>query len=86
MPDRWIVTSHKFHQHRTREAAESERARLFQTVPGKTFRLLRIKTNLQPTRSVLADWMIERGYATGHGDTIEDMLGELEAQVRGRER
>lgn len=34
-----------------------------------------------PAREVVARWMMERGYATGHGDTIEDLLGELEAQV-----
>ena len=28
----------------------------------------------------VAHWMMERGYATCHGDTVEDMLGELEAQ------
>jgi endonuclease YncB( thermonuclease family) len=32
----------------------------------------------------IAVWMIERGYATGHGDTIEDLLAELEAQARRR--
>jgi hypothetical protein len=30
--------------------------------------------------------MMERGYATGHGDTIEDLLTELEWQVRESER
>lgn len=34
----------------------------------------------------LAQWMMERGYATGHGDTIEDLLTELEWQVRESER
>lgn len=29
----------------------------------------------------LAQWMIQRGYATGHGDTIEDLLAELEWQI-----
>ncbi|NDE55191.1 MAG: hypothetical protein EB069_11635, partial [Actinobacteria bacterium] len=28
----------------------------------------------------LAQWIIQRGYATGHGDTIEDLLNELEWQ------
>lgn len=32
----------------------------------------------------VALWMIERGYATGHGDRVEDMLGELEARARDR--
>ena len=37
-------------------------------------------------RNKLAAWMIERGYATGHGDTIEDLLQELEWQIAERER
>jgi hypothetical protein len=32
----------------------------------------------------IAQWMIARSYATGHGDTIEDMLGELEWQAKKR--
>lgn len=34
----------------------------------------------------VAKWMIDRGYATGHGDTIEDLLKELEWQIRESER
>jgi hypothetical protein len=30
--------------------------------------------------------MTERGYATGHGDTIEDLLTELDWQIREQER
>ena len=37
-------------------------------------------------RETVAQWMIERGYATGHGDTVEDLLKELEWQIRERER
>jgi hypothetical protein len=29
----------------------------------------------------VARWMMERGYATGHGDTIEDLLTELDWQI-----
>ncbi len=29
----------------------------------------------------LADWMMKRSYATGHGETIEDLLGELDWQI-----
>jgi len=29
----------------------------------------------------LAQWMIQRGYATGHGDSVEDLLNELEWQI-----
>jgi hypothetical protein len=38
------------------------------------------------TREKVAQWMMERGYATGHGDTVEDLLKELEWQVAERER
>jgi len=37
-------------------------------------------------RNKLAAWMIERGYATGHGDNIEDLLKELEWQIDERVR
>jgi hypothetical protein len=37
-------------------------------------------------RNKLAAWMIQRGYATGHGDTIKDLLKELEWQIAERER
>ena len=32
-------------------------------------------------REKVAKWMIERSYATGHGDTIEDLLAELDWQI-----
>ena len=32
-------------------------------------------------REKVAAWMIQRGYATGHGDTTEDLLKELDWQV-----
>jgi hypothetical protein len=35
-------------------------------------------------RNKLAQWMIDRSYATGHGDTTEDLLKELEWQVADR--
>lgn len=34
----------------------------------------------------LAQWMIRSGYATGHGDSVEDLLKELEWQIAERER
>ena len=37
-------------------------------------------------REKVAAWMIARGYATGHGDTIEDLLQELDWQIREQER
>jgi hypothetical protein len=32
------------------------------------------------------NWMLERSYATGHGDSVVDILQELEWQVAERER
>jgi len=32
-------------------------------------------------RNKLAQWMVSLGYATGHGDAMEDLLEELEWQV-----
>ena len=32
----------------------------------------------------VAQWMMTKGYATGHGDTVEDLLRELEWQVADR--
>jgi hypothetical protein len=32
-------------------------------------------------REKVAKWMISKGYSTGHGDTIEDLLAELEQQL-----
>jgi len=37
-------------------------------------------------REKLAAWMIQRGYATGHGDTIKDLLRELDWQIEERIR
>ena len=37
-------------------------------------------------REKVAQWMMQEGYATGHGDSIEDLLQELEWQVQERER
>lgn len=37
-------------------------------------------------REKVARWQIGSGYTTGHGETIEDLLVELEWQVREAER
>ena len=37
-------------------------------------------------REKVAKWMMGQGYATGHGDTIDELLKELEWQVAERER
>ena len=38
------------------------------------------------SREKVATWMIQRGYATGHGDTVEDLQKELEWQIEERIR
>ena len=40
----------------------------------------------RPEQEKVASWMQAQGYATGHGDTIEGLLKELEWQVRESER
>ncbi len=35
-------------------------------------------------REAVARWMIANSYATGHGDTIPDLLAELERQIPDR--
>jgi hypothetical protein len=37
-------------------------------------------------REKVAAWMIKKGYATGHGDSVEDLLQELDWQIREQER
>ena len=37
-------------------------------------------------REKVIQWMVERQYATGHGDTTEDLLAEMDWQIRERER
>jgi hypothetical protein len=37
-------------------------------------------------REKVAAWMIDHDYATGHGDTVEDLLKELVWQIRVRAR
>ena len=38
------------------------------------------------TKQELAKAMMDKGYATGHGDSVVDLLQELEWQVAERER
>jgi hypothetical protein len=37
-------------------------------------------------RNKVAQWIMARGYSTGHGDTVDDLLKELELTVREQER
>ena len=45
-----------------------------------------VQRAVEEEREKVAKWMMSQGYATGHGDTIEDLLKELEWQVAERER
>jgi hypothetical protein len=45
-----------------------------------------MRQQIAAERNKLAHWMMAQGYATGHGDTTEDLLKELEWQVRESER
>lgn len=38
----------------------------------------------EDAREALAQWMLANSYATGHGDTVEDLLSELDWQHRER--
>ncbi len=45
-----------------------------------------MREQIAAERNKVASWMMAQGYATGHGDTTEDLLKELEWQVRESER
>ena len=48
--------------------------------------VLELKGRLSNERESVANWLMRKGFATGHGDTTVDMLDELEWQVAERER
>jgi hypothetical protein len=35
---------------------------------------------------LVANWIMDRGFATGHGDSIVDLLDQLEWQIAEKER
>jgi hypothetical protein len=41
---------------------------------------------IQTEREAVANWLMRKGFATGHGDAVVDMLDELEWQVAEKER
>jgi hypothetical protein len=68
-------------------AREAEIPRWCDHEPLTEDHLIRFATLAQAAeRNKLAAWMMAQGYATGHGDTTEDLLKELEWQVRESER
>jgi len=52
------------------------------------FKLLKTFAKLvaERERELVANWLMRKGFATGHGDAIVDMIDELEWQVAERER
>ena len=40
-----------------------------------------MRQQIAAERNKLAQWMIDRNYATGHGDTTDDLLDELDWQI-----
>ena len=38
------------------------------------------------TKDEIIDWMMNKGFSTGHGESTKDLLDELEWQVAERER
>jgi hypothetical protein len=57
-----------------------ESARMFFDWIAEAFKG-RLEQERAAEREKVAAWMIHRGYATGHGDTTEDLLKELDWQV-----
>jgi hypothetical protein len=40
-----------------------------------------VREAVKAERETVARWMVERGYATGHGDSTADLLRELDWQI-----
>jgi Cdc6-like AAA superfamily ATPase len=81
------------HEHDSTTGFVSEAAFKFAVLVGtqereECLKLCRrmIEIAIADEREKVADWMIHRGYATGHGDTIQDLLKELNWQAKERER
>ena len=49
-------------------------------------RITELEGEVVRQREALATWMLHNGYATGHGDTINDLLAELDEQHTRRVR
>jgi len=39
------------------------------------------KLVVEKEREVVANWIMNKGFATGHGDSIVDLLDQLESQI-----
>ena len=45
-----------------------------------------IRWAMNQEREVVANWIMNKGFATGHGDSIVDLLDQLEWQIEEKER
>ena len=64
------------------EARARELARLYGTFENRAAAYAAaLMAERDEAREKVAQFMLRNSLATGHGDTIDDLLGELEAQV-----
>jgi len=45
-----------------------------------------IRWAMNQEREVVANWIMNKGFATGHGDDIVDLLDQLQWQIEEKER
>lgn len=45
-----------------------------------------VEMAIEKEREVVANWIMGKGFATGHGDSIVDLLDQLEWQIIEKER
>lgn len=57
---------------------------VLQAVPEAIAEIERLRRQVIESRELVARWMMGHSYATGHGDTVEDLLVELEGQAMDR--
>lgn len=76
-PEYWIVTDYGFFEHSTLRAAELERDKLFERFPGKSFRVIRCKRKLTPSRTKLL--------LTGHDELVEFVATIARMLLNGEE-
>jgi hypothetical protein len=69
----------------TREKVIKDMTRMFQGAVKEAYEDLIVKA-VAEERNKIAEWMIKQGYATGHGESVVDLLTELEWQVAEKER
>jgi hypothetical protein len=43
-----------------------------------------MRQQIAAERNKVASWMMAQGYATGHGDTVEDLLQELGTEIEAK--